>query len=177
MSFWDECSADWIRGSEIGPGTVIEPFAFVHDSRLGSKNIVRKFANIFRAEIGDGNSVAAYVEIGGAKLGSHNKIEAFAFVPVGVIIGNGVFVGPHVCFTNDLHPRAVAPDGSLLKSGDWQLLQTIVEDGVSIGANSTVVCGIRIGAGAMIGAGSVVTKDVEPGVLVCGNPASPRRSS
>lgn len=109
----------------------------------------------FRA--GERCTIHAPVWIGnGVIIGDDCKVQAFAFLPEGVALGNHVFVGPHVCFTNDKHPP----------SADW--LQTIVEDGVSIGANCTILPGIRIGAGAKIGAGTVVTKDVRAGAIVHG---------
>jgi acetyltransferase-like isoleucine patch superfamily enzyme len=107
-------------------------------------------------------------------LGNRVKVEAFAFIPSGVTLEDGVFVGPHVCFTNDRYPRAVDAEGHLLGaggSGDWEVVETVVEAGASIGANATIVCGVRIGAGALVGAGSVVTEDVPPKTLVVGNPA------
>lgn len=131
--------------------------------------------NLYGCTIGDECKIATFVEIQrGATLGNRVKIEAFAFIPSGVTLEDGVFVGPHVCFTNDRYPAAVDEDGRLLGaggSGDWEVVPTVVEAGASIGANATIVCGVRIGKGALVGAGSVVTKDVPPGMLVVGNPA------
>jgi UDP-2-acetamido-3-amino-2,3-dideoxy-glucuronate N-acetyltransferase len=111
-------------------------------------------------QIGDGCTIHAPVWIGNkVVIGERCKVQAFAFLPEGVKIGNDVFIGPHVCFTNDKHPP----------SDQWS--ETIVEDGAVIGANSTILPGIRIGAKAMVGAGSVVTRDVPPGETVVGNPA------
>lgn len=147
------------------------------DVTLGQNVVIfhPELVNLYGCTIGDECKIATFVEIQrGVVLGRRVKIEAFAFIPSGVTLEDGVFVGPHVCFTNDRYPRAVDADGELLGgegSGDWEILQTVVEAGASIGANATIVCGVRIGARAMIGAGSVVTKDVPPGALVVGNPA------
>ena len=84
------------------------------------------------------------------------------FIPEGVVLGNGVFIGPHVCFTNDKHTKA---------TGEWELLETVVEDGANIGAGAVILPGIIIGKGATVGAGAVVTKDVPAGCTVVGNPA------
>ena len=127
--------------------------------------------NLYGCEIGDDTNIGAFVEIQkNSFVGANVKIQAFAFIPEGVTIGDGVFIGPHVCFTNDLYPRAINPDGSLQSEEDWQVIPTTVERGASIGANATIVCGITIGEFAMIGAGAVVTKDVPPGKLVLGAP-------
>lgn len=107
----------------------------------------------------------------GVSIGDNVKIQNYVSVFHGVTIEDGVFVGPHVCFTNDLKPRAINPDGSLKGGADWVVSLTLVRRGAAIGANSTVVCGITIGAWAMIGAGSVVTHDVPDHGLVWGNPA------
>jgi acetyltransferase-like isoleucine patch superfamily enzyme len=96
-------------------------------------------------------------------VGDDCKIQNFATLYRGLTVGNRVFIGPHVCFTNDMYPRAVSPD--------WQVIPTKVEDGASIGANSTILCGLTIGRNAMVAAGAVVTKDVPPHALVSGVPA------
>jgi acetyltransferase-like isoleucine patch superfamily enzyme len=99
------------------------------------------------------------------------KIQNYVSVFEGVTIEDGVFIGPHVCFTNDLHPRAVNYDMTLKTADDWQVTETLVKTGASIGANSTIVCGTTIGTWALVGAGSVVVKDVPDFALVVGNPA------
>lgn len=107
----------------------------------------------------------------GVQIGNGVKIQNYVSVFHGVTIEDGVFVGPHVCFTNDLLPRAVNVDFSLKDADDWTLTTTLVRAGASIGANATILCGVTIGRWAMIGAGSVVTRDVPDHGLVVGNPA------
>jgi acetyltransferase-like isoleucine patch superfamily enzyme len=147
------------------------------DVKLGQNVVIfhPELVNLYGCTIGDECKIATFVEIQrGVVLGRRVKVEAFAFIPSGVTLEDGVFVGPHVCFTNDRYPSAVDASGELLGasgSGDWEVVQTVVEAGASIGANATIVCGVRIGARAMVGAGSVVTRDVPPGALVVGNPA------
>ncbi len=137
----------------------------IADCDIGEGTVVRDFVNLYGCRIGRDCKIAAYVEVQrGVVIGDRCKIEAFAFIPSGVTIGNEVFVGPHVCFTNDLHPRAV---------GEWSITPTVVKDGASIGAGSVIVCGVTIGENAMVGAGSVVTRDVPAGATVVGNPARP----
>lgn len=117
------------------------------------------------AKIGENCVLHSHIWIGaGVVIGKDCKVQAFAFIPDGVTICDSVFIGPHVCFTNDRHPKA---------QGQWTESKTVVEFGASIGANATIVAGVRIGAHATVGAGSVVTKDVPRGVTVVGNPAKP----
>jgi len=128
--------------------------------------------NLYGCEIGDGCNIGAFVEIRRTvKLGKNVKVQAFAFIPEGVTIGDGAFVGPHACFTNDVYPRSVNPDGSLMGADDWELVPTKVEVGASIGANATILCGVTLGAHCMVGAGAVVTKDVPAYAIVAGVPA------
>ena len=128
--------------------------------------------NLYGCVIGDGCKIASFVEIQrGVVLGRNVKVEAFAFLPSGVTVDDGAFIGPHVCFTNDRYPASVNDAGNLLEAGDWHEVATVVGRRAAIGANATIVCGVRIGDDAMVGAGSVVTRDVAPGMLVVGNPA------
>ena len=128
--------------------------------------------NLYGCEIGEECIIGAFVEIRrGVKIGDRVKIQAFAFIPEGITIEDEVFIGPHVVFTNDDSPRATNEDGSLKGSDDWEVLSTKVCKKASIGANATILSGITIGEGALVGAGSVVTKDVLPWTIVAGNPA------
>jgi len=140
----------------------------VENAEIGENTVIRDYVNIFGCKIGKNCKIAAFVEIQkGVTIGDRCAIEAFVFITTGVTIEDGVFIGPHVCFTNDMYPKAVNPG--------WKIVPTIVKKGASIGAGSVIRCGITIGEGALVGAGSVVTKDVPPNTLVVGNPAKPVR--
>lgn len=128
--------------------------------------------NLYGCSIGDNSKVGSFVEIRrGVSVGKNCKIQAFAFIPEGVTVEDGVFIGPHACFTNDIYPAAINPDGSLKNPDDWQVSKTLVKTGAAIGANATILCGITVGAHALIGAGAVVLKDVPDYAVVAGNPA------
>ena len=144
------------------------------DVRLGADVTIyhSDLVNLYGCEIGDSCKIGAFVEIRKqVRIGRNVKIQAFAFIPEGVTIEDGVFIGPHVCFTNDKYPSAVNPDGSLMEPSDWQIIPTLVKQGASIGANATILCGITIGEYAMVGAGAVVTHDVPARAVVLGVPA------
>jgi UDP-2-acetamido-3-amino-2,3-dideoxy-glucuronate N-acetyltransferase len=144
------------------------------DVQLGANVVIHhpEQVNLYGCSIGDGCKIASFVEIQrGVSLGRNVKVEAFAFIPSGVTIEEGAFVGPHVCFTNDRYPRATGEEGELLGGDQWEVVPTVVRRGASIGANATVVCGVTIGEGALVGAGSVVTRDVPAHSLVTGSPA------
>ena len=144
------------------------------DVKVGANAVIHhpEQVNLYGCTIGDDCKIASFVEVQrGVTIGDRVKIEAFAFVPSGVTIEDDVFIGPHACFTNDLWPRASGEGGALLQADEWEIVPTVVRRGASIGANATIVCGVTIGEGAMVGAGSVVTRDVPPGSLVRGNPA------
>ena len=154
----------------VHPSAEVEPHAEIGEgTKIWHLCQVRRGARIGKGcVLGRGVFVDQDVTIG-----NHVKIQNYVSVFHGVTLGDGVFVGPHVCFTNDHRPRAVSPDFSPKAADDWALTKTKVEPGAAIGANSTIVCGITIGCWAMVGAGSVVTRDVSPYTLVAGNPARP----
>ena len=128
--------------------------------------------NLYGCTIGDETKIGAFVEIRkGVSVGKRCKIQAFAFIPEGVSIGDGVFIGPHACFTNDLFPAAITLGGELKSPDDWEMKPTFIETGAAIGANATILCGITIGKYALVGAGAVVTKDVPDYAIMIGNPA------
>jgi acetyltransferase-like isoleucine patch superfamily enzyme len=140
--------------------------------KLGEGVKVFGFVNLYGCEIGDESKIGTFVEIQkGAKIGRRCKISSHTFICEGVTIEDEVFIGHGVMFTNDLFPRATNPDGSLQTDKDWTCLPTLVKKGAAIGSGATLLCGITIGERAVIGAGSVVTKDVPAGATVVGNPA------
>jgi UDP-2-acetamido-3-amino-2,3-dideoxy-glucuronate N-acetyltransferase len=152
----------------------VHPTAEVAESAtLGVGCKVWRLAHIReRAELGPGCIIGGGVYIGaGVRLGANCKVQNNALLYEGVELGDGVFVGPQVCFTNDLLPRAVNPDLSLKTADDWHLGRTRVLEGASVGAQSVVITGITIGRWALVGAGSVVTRDVPDYALVVGSPA------
>lgn len=139
---------------------------------LGQGVKIFGFTNLYGCEIGDDTKVGTFVEIQkGAKIGRRCKISSHSFICEGVTLEDEVFIGHGVMFTNDRFPRATSASGALQTEADWTCLPTLVKRGASIGSNATLLCGITIGEGAIVGAGSVVTKDVPPGAIVAGNPA------
>lgn len=158
----------------INQPSYVHPSAEVSaDAYIGAGTRIWRQAHVREhAHIGDMCNIGKGVYIdSNVHIGSCVKIQNHVSVFEGVTLEDGVFVGPHVCFTNDLFPRAITPDGRLKGSDDWQITPTLVKYGASIGAGSVILCGVTIGEFALIGAGSMVTRDVPPHALVFGNPA------
>ena len=148
------------------------PHRLVDDVEFGEGVVVHSFTNLYGCRIGDRTRIGTFVEIQrGAEIGEACKIQSHSFICDGVTIGDEVFVGHGVMFVNDRRPRATADSGELQTEADWEMLRTVVEDRASIGTGATILGGVRIGHGATVGAGAVVTKDVHAGATVVGNPA------
>jgi acetyltransferase-like isoleucine patch superfamily enzyme len=142
------------------------------DVKLGKDVRIFGFTNLYGCEIGDDVKIGAFVEIQkGVRIGNRCKISSHTFICEGVIVEDEVFIGHNVTFINDRYPRATNGDGGLQSEADWKCTRTVVKRGASIGSGTTLLCGVTIGEHAMVGAGSVVTKDVPPGAIVAGNPA------
>jgi acetyltransferase-like isoleucine patch superfamily enzyme len=147
------------------------------DVKLGKNVCIRDFTNLYGCEIGDDVKIGAFVEIQkGVKIGNRCKISSHTFICEGVTLEDDIFIGHNVTFTNDRYPRATNGNRQLQTDADWDCIRTLIKRGASIGSGTTLLCGITIGENAMIGAGSVVTKDVSPGAVVAGNPARVIRS-
>ena len=142
------------------------------DVEMGENVRVGRFVNLYGCRIGDETMIGPFVEIQrGASVGDRCKVQSHSFICTGVTIGDEVFIGHGVMFTNDRHPRATNEEGQLQREEDWVLEETTVEARVSIGSGATILPGVRLGEGARIGAGAVVTEDVPPGAVVVGVPA------
>ena len=144
------------------------------DVILGQDVFLAQFVNLYGCSIGDYSRIGTFVEIQkGVHIGSNCKIQSHSFICEGVRIKNRVFIGHGVTFINDKLPKTTNLDGTIKRNGDWTCTETTIEDEASIGSGSTILCGINIGRGAIIGAGSVVTKNVPDGQVWVGNPAKP----
>jgi len=142
------------------------------DVKLGKDVKIYEFVNLYGCDIDDNTKIGAFVEIQkNARIGKNCKISSHTFICEGVTIEDNVFVGHNVTFINDKYPRATANDGQLQTEDHWTCVPTTVKTGASIGSSATLLCGITVGENAVVGAGSVVTKDVPPKAVVAGNPA------
>ena len=142
------------------------------DVKLGKNVKIFEFTNLYGCEIGDNSKIGAFVEIQkNAKIGKNVKVSSHTFICEGVTIEDDVFVGHNVSFINDKYPRSTNRDGAPQTEADWKVVPTLVKRAASIGTSSTILCGVTIGENAIIGAGSVVTKDVPPDAIVAGVPA------
>ncbi len=142
------------------------------DVKLGENVKIYAFVNLYGCEIGNESKVGTFVEIQkGAHVGERVKISSHSFICEGVTIEDEVFIGHGVMFINDKYPRSTTETGTTQTEADWVCVPTFVRKRASIGSNATILCGVTIGEGALVGAGSVVTRDVPPGAVVAGNPA------
>jgi acetyltransferase-like isoleucine patch superfamily enzyme len=149
----------------------------IENAKLGEGVIIRDFVNLYGCEIGDNSRIGAFVEIqAGSFIGKNVKVSSHSFICTGVTIDDDVFIGHNVSFINDRFPRATT-DGKLQTAEDWRCVPTVVKRGASIGTSATILCGITIGENAIVGAGSVVTRDVPADSVVVGNPARVLRSA
>ena len=147
------------------------------DVKLGKGVRIFGFTNLYGCEVGDDTKIGTFVEVQkGVKIGRHCKVSSHTFICEGVTIEDEVFIGHNVVFTNDLFPRATA-NGQLQTEADWKCVPTLVKRGASIGSGAVLLCGITIGENSIIGAGSVVTKDVPANAIVAGNPARVMKKS
>ncbi len=158
--------------ASISKQTFAEFARIAPDVVLGDNVRVFAFVNLYGCTIGDNSKIGTFVEIQkNAAIGKNVKISSHTFICEGVSIEDDVFIGHNVSFINDRFPRAITADGQLQTDADWKVVGTVVKKGASIGTSSTILCGVTIGEGAIVGAGSVVTRDVAPGTIVAGNPA------
>ena len=142
------------------------------DVKLGKDVKLSKFINLYGCEIGDATKIGAFVEIQkNASVGKRCKISSHTFICEGVSIEDNVFIGHSVTFINDSYPRATTTNGNLQTEADWKVERTVIKQGASIGSGSTILSRITVGENAIVGAGSVVTKDVPANGIVAGNPA------
>jgi acetyltransferase-like isoleucine patch superfamily enzyme len=153
-------------------GNVNEYQCIAPSVKLGKDVKLSKFINLYGCEVGDGTKIGAFVEIQkNATVGKNCKISSHTFVCEGVTIEDGVFIGHGVMFINDSYPRAVTEGGEMQTEADWKVEHTTIKKGASVGSGSTILANVTVGENALVGAGSMVTKDVPPNAIVAGNPA------
>jgi len=144
----------------------------INNVKLGENVKIFDFVNLYGCSIDDNTKIGTFVEIQkNATIGKNCKISSHTFICEGVHIDDNVFVGHNVTFINDKYPRSVNPDGSMQNEKDWEVVHTYIKKGASIGSSATILCGLTIGENAIVGAGSVVTKDVPANSVVAGVPA------
>lgn len=146
----------------------------INNVKLGKDVKIFDFVNLYGCSIDDYSKVGTFVEIQkNASVGKNCKISSHTFICEGVHIEDNVFIGHNVTFINDKYPRSTNVDGSIQTESDWKVVETWIKKGASIGSSSTILCGVTVGENAIVGAGSVVTKDVPPNTIVAGVPAKP----
>jgi acetyltransferase-like isoleucine patch superfamily enzyme len=153
-------------------GPVSNNVCIADDVKLGSNVKLSKFINLYGCTIGDNTKIGAFVEVQkNASIGKNCKIQSHTFICEGVSIEDNVFIGHGVMFINDKYPRSTNSDGSVQTDKDWKSIPTTVKKGASLGSGATIMCNVTIGENAIVGAGSVVVKNVDPNTIVAGNPA------
>ena len=139
---------------------------------LGRNTKIHAFVNLYGCSIGENTQIGAFVEIQkNSEIGQNCKISTHSFICEGVKISDNVFIGHNVTFINDKYPRATNREGNLQDENDWQVVPTIIDRGASVGSGTTILCGVKIGANAIVGAGSLVTKDIPAAEIWAGHPA------
>jgi acetyltransferase-like isoleucine patch superfamily enzyme len=174
-----EISIDMLSDGYVSVMTNTSPAQPIHefsriapDVRLGKDVRIFAFVNLYGCSIGDNSKIGTFVEIQkNAEIGANVKVSSHSFICEGVQIEDDVFIGHNVSFINDRYPRATSGTGALQTEADWQVVKTVVKRGASIGTSCTILCGVTIGEFSIVGAGSVVTRNVPPKTIVAGNPA------
>lgn len=157
---------------ESSPMVTAEFSRIAPDVKVGKDVRIFAFVNLYGCTIGDNSKIGTFVEIQkNAEIGRNVKVSSHTFICEGVKVEDDVFIGHNVSFINDKRPRSTDANGSLQTEADWKVVPTVVKRGASIGTSCTILCGVTIGESAIVGAGSVVTRDVPPNTVVAGNPA------
>jgi acetyltransferase-like isoleucine patch superfamily enzyme len=173
LLFFDSSSRRWFPSKATKVGALVNEFCSIApDVKLAAGVKLSRFINLYGCQIGENTKIGAFVEIQkNASVGKNCKVSSHSFICEGVTIEDNVFIGHSVTFINDSYPRATLGDGPLQTEKDWQVERTLVKKGASIGSGSTILCNVVIGENAIVGAGSVVTREVAPNTIVAGNPA------